>query len=203
MAVYGFIPSTAMKRTGSRTVKEQSCTLQQIVSPMKTSSKPSFLTCCRPKTFKWSRTQDPNTVSVDQLEKLVGDHYNPKPTATVQRCLFNYSRIQLQGELVAEFAVLKKLLEYCGFTDAQLKEMLRDRLICRINNERWQKRLLTENAADYQKVLDVALSLEAAEKSVQDLWVGTKLNKMGSGNRHQPFKGSGQNQDDHNSRRRC
>jgi len=100
----------------------------------------------------------------------------------VQRCLFNL-RIQQQGGSVAEFvAALKKLSEYYGFTDAQLKEMLGD---CRINNERWQKRLLTEGAADYQKVLDVALSLEAAEKSVQDLR-GAKLNKMGSGDRHLP-----------------
>ena len=124
----------------------------------------------------------------------MGDRYKPKPTATVQRCLFN-SRIQHQGESVAEFvAALKKLLEYCGFTNAQLKEMLRDCLICGINNERWQKRLLTEDAADYQKVLDVALSLEAAEKSVQDLRGGAKLNKMGSGDRRPPFKGSGRPQ---------
>ena len=157
-----------------------------------------ILTCCGPKTFKMVKNivapQDPNTVSLDELEKLVGDHYNPKPTATVQRCLFN-SRIRQQGESVAEFvAALKKLSEYCGFTDAQLKEMLRDRLICGINNERWQKRLLTEDAADYQKVLDVALSLEAAEKSVQDLRGGAKLNKMGSGDRRPPFKGSGRPQ---------
>ena len=31
--------------------------------------------------------------------------------------------------------------------------------------------------ADYQKVLDIALSLEKVEKSVQGLWGGTKLNK--------------------------
>ena len=78
--------------------------------------------------------------------------------------------------------------------------MLRDRLICGINNERWQKRVLKEDAADCQKVLDVALSLEATEKGVQDLWGGAKLNKMGSGDRHPPFKESGWNQDDYNSK---
>ena len=70
-------------------------------------------------------------------------------------------------------AELKKLSEHCGYTDDQLKENLRDRLICGINNERWQKRLLTEDKADYQKVLDVALSLEAVEKGVNDLQAGT------------------------------
>ena len=57
---------------------------------------------------------------------------------------------------------------------------------CGINNKQWQKRLLMEVAADYQKVLDVALSLEAAEKSVQDLQSGAKLNKMSSGDRRLP-----------------
>jgi len=41
--------------------------------------------------------------------------------------------------------------------------------------------VVKEDAADYQKVPDIALSLEGAEKSVQVLWSGAKLNKMGSG----------------------
>lgn len=54
-------------------------------------------------------------------------------------------------------AELKKLSEHCGFTDDQLKDNLRDHLICGIQNERWQKRLLTEDRADYQRVLSIAL----------------------------------------------
>jgi len=125
-----------------------------------------ILICCGPKTFKMVKDTRPKHY---QLEKLVGDHYNPKPIATVQRCLFN-SRIRHQGESVAEFVVAhKKLLEYCGFTDAQLKEMLRDCLICGISNERWQKRVLKGRLP---KVLDVALSWKR-----QGLWGGAKLNK--------------------------
>jgi len=89
-----FIPSTTMNRTGSRTVKEQSRTSQQIVSSMKTSSEPSLLMCCGPRSSKWSRTQDPNTVSVDQLENW---SLQPKPTVTVQRCPFT-SHTWQQGQ---------------------------------------------------------------------------------------------------------
>ncbi len=47
--------------------------------------------------------------------------------------------------------------------------MLRDCLICGINNERWQKAPLTEADPDFKKALEVTLALEAAEKSVKDL----------------------------------
>ena len=132
-----------------------------------------LLTTCGPKTFQTIRSivapTDPAEVPLNDLEELIGKHFNPKPTATVQRCLFN-SRIRKQGETVAQYvAALKKLAEHCGFQEAALKNMLRDRLICGINNERWQKRLLTEPDPDYDKALEVALALEAAEKSVQDL----------------------------------
>ena len=80
------------------------------------------------------------------------------------------------GESVVIVTELKKLSEHCGFSDAQLKVNLRDRLICGIGNERWQKRLLTEDKTEYQKVLDIALSLEAAEKGVHELQGSSKVN---------------------------
>jgi len=52
------------------------------------------------------------------------------------------------------------------------------------------ERAVHEDAADYQKVLDVALCLGVAEKCVQDLQGWAKLTKMSSGDRHPPFKGS-------------
>jgi len=80
--------------------------------------------------------EDPASLSIDRLETLVGSHYNPKPTATVPRCLFNY-RVRKQGESVAIFvAELMKLFEHCGFSDDQLKDNLRDRLICGIGSKR-------------------------------------------------------------------
>ncbi len=86
-----------------------------------------ILTSCGPKTFRMIRNivapRDPANVPLGEIETLIGEHYNPKPTATVQRCLF-HSRIRKQG---AQFvAALKKLSEHCGFDAAVLKSMLRD-----------------------------------------------------------------------------
>ena len=59
----------------------------------------------------------------------MGDHYNPKLTPTVQRCLFN-AHYQRQDETVAKFtAELKYLPEYCKF-GGRLNEMMRDSLVC-------------------------------------------------------------------------
>ncbi len=46
--------------------------------------------------------------------------------------------------------------------------MLRDRLVCGINDSRIQRRLLAEPDLDY-KAYELALALEAADKSAQDL----------------------------------
>ena len=46
--------------------------------------------------------------------------------------------------------------------------MIRDRLVCRIANEKWQQRLLAEEKLTYEKPYKLLLSLEASEK-VKDL----------------------------------
>ncbi len=133
-----------------------------------------LLSSCGPKTFTMIKSivapAKPADVPYKDLEEIIGGHYNPKPMQSVQRCLFN-SRSRKPGESMATFVnELKKLAEHCGFESAdKLNENLRDRLICGINDERWQKRLLAKDKPDYKKVYDLALTLEAAEKGVKEL----------------------------------
>ena len=116
----------------------------------------------------------PAEKTFDDIVKLMSEHYNPKPTPTVQRCLFN-ARSRKQGETVAKFiAELKRLTEYCEFGD-RLDEMMRDRLVCGINEERWQKRLLAEPNLTYKKAIDIAQALETAEKNVKDISNGKDM----------------------------
>ena len=42
--------------------------------------------------------------------------------------------------------------------------MLRDRLVCGISNKAVQRRLLQEKALNFDKALEMALAVEAAEK---------------------------------------
>ena len=112
----------------------------------------------------------PTEKSFDEIVQLMSDHYNPKPTATVQRCLFN-ARSRKPGESVAKFvAELKELAEYCDF-GAKLDEMIRDRLVCGISDERWQKRLLSEAGLTYiyKRAFELAQGMEAAERNAQQI----------------------------------
>ena len=79
-----------------------------------------------------------------------------------ERFKFN-SRVRNANESVSMFvAELRKLTEYCEYRDS-LKDMLRDRLVCDINHERTQQRLLSKGSTlALEKALDIALSLESA-----------------------------------------
>ena len=110
----------------------------------------------------------PADASFKDIVKLLTEHYQPKPSRVVQRYLF-HSRVRKQGESVATYvAELKRLSEHCEFA-ATLNDMLCDRLVCGINDSRIQRRLLAEPDLDYRKAYELALALEAADKSAQDL----------------------------------
>ena len=84
-------------------------------------------------------------MTFDEIAKLVKDHYHPKPSEIVSRCHFN-SASRNPGETVASFlARLRKLTEYCNYGKS-LDEMLRDRLVCGIDNERLQRRVSDQSS---------------------------------------------------------
>ena len=47
---------------------------------------------------------------------------------------------------------------------ARLNEMMRDRLVCGVANEKWQQRLLAEDNFTYDKAFKLLLSMEVSEK---------------------------------------
>ena len=103
-----------------------------------------LLTCCGRGTLKLLRSlvDDPSTLdttSYNDLVKLVGDYYKPKPSVIVQRYKFN-TRVRKQGESVAAYvAALRELTEHCSY-GTTLQEMLRDRLVCGVNHEGIQRK---------------------------------------------------------------
>lgn len=85
----------------------------------------------------------PGEKSYDELVKALKDHFNPNPSETVQRSWF-HSRFRKPGETVATFvSELSSLAEFCNF-GTSLYDMLRERLICGINNSKLQQKLLAE-----------------------------------------------------------
>ena len=97
-------------------------------------------------------------------------HLQPQPSEIVQ-CFRFHTRVQQPHETIAMYVTqLKRLAEHCNFGNAErLDKMIRDRLVCRIANEKWQQRQLTEDKFTYDKAFKLLLSLEASKKEAKDL----------------------------------
>ena len=131
-----------------------------------------LLSVCGPRTYKLIRSlllpQEPKDVSFADIVKQMTDHYQPKPSIIVQRFKF-HSRSRKPGESVATYiAELKRLSEDCCFGEF-LQEMLRDRIVCGINDPRIQHRLLAEHELTYKSAFELAQSMETADQNTNDL----------------------------------
>ncbi|CAC5398917.1 unnamed protein product [Mytilus coruscus] len=96
-------------------------------------------------------------------------HGSPKskPSSIVQRCKFN-SRSRQPNESVSQFvAELRQISEHCDYK-ATLDDMLRDRLVCGIKEDRIQRRLLAEPGLTFKKAMEVATAMEMAAKNAHD-----------------------------------
>ena len=92
------------------------------------------------------------------------NHENPKRNPIAERFQFNM-RNRKTGESVSQYmAELRRLSQYCEYSDS-LDSVLRDRLVCGINHDRTQQRLLSEGGnLSLQKAMDISLSLESVIK---------------------------------------
>ena len=117
-----------------------------------------LLSVCGTKTYKLIRNlvnpRKPTNKSFSELVNLVKNHLNPRPSSITYRCKFN-SRFRQQGETVQQYvAELRNLLEHCEFGD-QFEKMLCDRLVCGVNNECIQQRLLAESQLEFKKAMEL------------------------------------------------
>ena len=79
------------------------------------------------------------------------------------------TRGRKSGESVAAYvAELRRLAQFCNF-GTTLEKMICDRLMCGINDEGIQKRLLAERGLTYEKALTVAQGAEAAYQNLREL----------------------------------
>ena len=131
-----------------------------------------LLSVCGSKTYALARDLlQPAKPAETTLKKIVDTlerHFTPKPSEIVERYKF-HSRNRNEGEGVAAYiAELRKLTEHCNFGET-LPEMLRDRLVCGINNKKIQRRLLAERELTLKKAEEISLGEELAAKHVVDI----------------------------------
>ena len=86
----------------------------------------------------------------------------------MQRFKFN-SRSRQPSESVANYvAELRRLAEYCEFGDS-LSDLLQDRRVVGVQDERIQRRLLSDRDLKFQKAYEVAPAMELAAKNAEQL----------------------------------
>lgn len=99
---------------------------------------------------------------------MLNNHFHPKPSEIAQRWKFN-TRNRKPEESVGDYVTeLRKLTQDCNFGDS-LTVMLRDCLVCGINEDRIQRRLLAEDGLTFEKVLKFALAMEAANRDIENV----------------------------------
>ena len=159
-----------------------------------------LLSSVGPKTYKLLGNlvapRNPGDLPFKEIVETIQNHHNPRPSTIVQRFKFN-SRVRALGEPIKNFvAELRKLTEYCEYGDT-LEEMLRDRLVCGINERKIQQRLLSERNLTFKKAFEIALAMEMAEENVNDLT--TRLDNTVSVVRVQGHSTDNKHRNNHNS----
>ena len=131
-----------------------------------------FLTVIGTKTYTLLRNlvapEKPATKTYTELVATLKAHLNPKLLVITERFKF-HCRYQKEGESIAQYiAVLRKLAEHCNFKE-YLQEAIRDKLVCGIQNEATQRRLLAEADLTLQRAQEIAQGMEAASKEAVEL----------------------------------
>ena len=131
-----------------------------------------FLSCCSATTDGFIRSlatpHKPNVISYQELVKRVTAHFNPRPSKIVARFKFN-SHSQELGETIADYvSELRKLSEFCEFGQS-LDDMLCDRPVCGLAEQRVQQRLLAERDLTFDRAMKIAQAMEIAVRETRDL----------------------------------
>lgn len=156
-----------------------------------------LLSVCGPATYRLIRNlvspKKPTELKIMDLITIVQKHHDPKPSMIVQRFRFN-GRNRRTGESVAAYvAELRQLAEHCEY-GTTLNDMLRDRLVCGVEDSRIQRRLLAEPGLTFDKAFEIAMASESAEKNVKDLqsnpssnaYAPAPVNKLNTSNTQNP-----------------
>ena len=111
------------------------------------------------------------TSEVDKIKPLIKkfeEYCIPKQNTTMQRYKFN-KRVQGDAELVDQYITeLRLLAKDCRFGELQ-EELIRDRIICSVNSERLQARLLREEDLTLEKAINICKADEESRKQLKDL----------------------------------
>ncbi|UYV73363.1 K02A2.6-like [Cordylochernes scorpioides] len=108
----------------------------------------------------------PKNKTFEELTEKLNTHFSPKRSIIVQRFIF-FKRMQETEESVSQYLVaIKRLAATCEFGNF-LENSLRDKFVCGLSDPRIQKKILSEGDVSLARVMEIALSMEAAEQNIK------------------------------------
>lgn len=123
---------------------------------------------------------NPETKTFSELVKTVGDHLEPKRSDIAERHIFRQRR-QNGGESLGDYLqVLKHLASTCSFKST-LEENLRDQFVSGLASDDMRSRLFAEPTLTYQRAVELAFALEAADRHAQASGTGSATATTGPG----------------------
>ena len=131
-----------------------------------------FLTLIGPSQFRLLKDLTaPSTIaekSFDELCVLLKSHHEPKPPKFLQRTKFE-NRSRNPGESVKQYiVVLRNLSEHCDFGET-LEDRLCERFVRGINDERIQRRLLSETDLKLNRAVEIAVAITQSTEGAREL----------------------------------
>ena len=131
-----------------------------------------FISVIGPQNFNLLRDlTTPSTIqdkSFSELKQLLKDHYQPKPQKFVARTAFE-NRIRNKTEPISDFvASLRKLSEHCQF-GTQIDDRLCEKLVRSVNDEKIQRRLLSEPDLTLNKAVEICQVITASNEGAKGL----------------------------------
>ena len=144
-----------------------------------------FLATVGPKTF--ALCQDLlapaklESCSLQDIENVLRKHFDPVKNIIYERFVF-FSRNQKSNESINEYVhALKSLASTCDF-GSYLKDMLRDRLVVGIRDQKIQRTLLSIATLTFEQAVTNANSMELASKEVSLIQGGHSSNSVNAVN---------------------
>ena len=175
MALYQSFP--VLKGLGLPILSALSSTWQQIKLGDADQQRAILLSVCGPATYRFIcnlvSPKKPTELKFQDIVDLVTKHHDPKPSVIVQRYSFNTRNCRSEESISTYAAELRHLSEHCNFGTA-LNETLREWIVCRIEDQKIQRRLLAEPELTFDKAFELALASESADKNAKDLQPAAK-----------------------------
>ena len=105
---------------------------------------------------------------MEALIDVLKRHYQPKVVVLAERFKF-FKRQQREGESIAVYLCeLRQLAKYCEFGDS-LQTALCDQLVCELNSEALQRKLMAEADLTLERALQISQAFEAARQETRVL----------------------------------